>query len=100
MLLSFFTFAQEESEEDALARMQAQLNGEVMSRPFLAERPKEVDNYIESMLKKNVKPQNTKAPIGVVATRVVIYYATTGLSIETVATTIDTMAGIITKTTI
>lgn len=56
MLLSFFTFAQEESEEDALARMQAQLNGEVMSRPFLAERPKEVDNYIESMLKKNVKP--------------------------------------------
>ena len=54
MLLSLFTFAQEETEEEALARMQAQLNGEVMSRPFLAERPKEVDNYIESMLKKKL----------------------------------------------
>ena len=28
---------QDSSEDEALARMQAQLNGEVMSRPFLAE---------------------------------------------------------------
>ena len=48
--------AQEESEEDALARAQAQMNAEVLSKPFLAERPKEVDAYIEGMLKKNVKP--------------------------------------------
>ncbi|WP_199271353.1 hypothetical protein [Paraglaciecola sp. L1A13] len=57
MFFSSLSVAQEESEEDALAKMQAQLNSEVMSRPFLAERPKEVDSYIDSMLKKNVKPQ-------------------------------------------
>lgn len=43
-------------EDDELARMQAELNQEVMSRPFLAEKPEEVNAYIESMLKKNVKP--------------------------------------------
>lgn len=48
---------QSESDEDEMARMQAQLNGEVMSRPFLAEKPEEVDAYIKSMLEKNVKPQ-------------------------------------------
>lgn len=47
---------QDSSEDEALARMQAQLNGEVMSRPFLAEKPKEVDAYIKSMLEKKVKP--------------------------------------------
>lgn len=48
--------AQDSSEEDELARMQAQLNQEVMSKPFLAEKPEEVDAYIKSMLEKNVKP--------------------------------------------
>lgn len=55
-LVSFSTFAQSDSEEDELARMQAELNKEVMSRPFLAEKPAEVDAYIKSMLEKNVKP--------------------------------------------
>ena len=60
--ITFFSLSavaqQEESdsEEDELAKMQAQLNAEVMSKPFLAERPKEVDAYIKSMLEKNVKP--------------------------------------------
>lgn len=49
-------FAQEETEEEALARAQAQMNAEVLSKPFLAERPKEVDAYIEGMLKNKVKP--------------------------------------------
>jgi len=49
-------FAQEETEEEALARVQAQMNAEVLSKPFLAERPKEVDAYIEGMLKNKVKP--------------------------------------------
>jgi hypothetical protein len=49
-------FAQEETEEDALARAQAQMNAEVLAKPFLAERPEEVDAYIEGMLKKNMKP--------------------------------------------
>jgi len=48
--------SQDSSEDDELARMQAQLNGEVMSRPFLAEKPKEVDAYIKSMLEKKVTP--------------------------------------------
>jgi len=52
--LSISTFASE--EDDALAKAQAQMNAEVLSKPFLAERPKEVDSYIKSMLEKNVKP--------------------------------------------
>jgi hypothetical protein len=48
--------AQDNSEDDELARMQAQLNAEVMSKPFLAEKPEEVDAYIKSMLEKKVKP--------------------------------------------
>ena len=52
--LSISAFASE--EDDALAKAQAQMNAEVLSKPFLAERPKEVDSYIKSMLEKNVKP--------------------------------------------
>lgn len=51
-----FQASSQSSEEDELARMQAQLNAEVMSKPFLAEKPEEVDAYIKSMLEKNVKP--------------------------------------------
>lgn len=57
MLLTFNAFAlQSSSEDDELAKMQAQLNAEVAARPFLAEKPEEVDAYIKSMLEKNVKP--------------------------------------------
>ena len=56
-LIGFSMAASAQSDEDEeLARMQAELNKEVMSRPFLAEKPEEVNAYIESMLKKNVKP--------------------------------------------
>ncbi len=44
------------SDDDEMARMQAQLNAEVMNKPFLAERPEEVDAYIKSMLDKGEKP--------------------------------------------
>ncbi len=55
--IAFSSYAlQNSSEDEELARMQAQLNGEVMSRPFLAEKPKEVDAYIKSMLEKKAKP--------------------------------------------
>lgn len=55
----FTSHAQQSSseEDDEMARMQAQLNGKVMSQPFLAEKPKEVDAYIKSMLEKKVPPQ-------------------------------------------
>ncbi|MDP5032685.1 MAG: hypothetical protein NWQ54_24925 [Paraglaciecola sp.] len=49
-------FAQE-SEDEELARMQAQLNANVLSKPFLAEKPQEVDAYIKSMIEKKVKPE-------------------------------------------
>ncbi|GAA6205064.1 hypothetical protein Q4493_06375 [Colwellia sp. 1_MG-2023] len=49
-------FASEETDEELLAKAQAQMNAEVLSKPFLAERPKEVDAYIKSMLEKKVKP--------------------------------------------
>lgn len=48
--------APQESEEDALAKAQAQMNAEVLSKPFLAEKPEEVDAYIKSMLEKKEKP--------------------------------------------
>lgn len=48
------------SDDDELARAQAQMNAEVMSKPFLAEKPEEVDKYIESMLKQNIKPEEYK----------------------------------------
>ncbi|WP_404842457.1 MULTISPECIES: hypothetical protein [unclassified Colwellia] len=43
-------------EDDALAKAQADMNAEVFSKPFLAERPEEVNSYIKSMLEKNIKP--------------------------------------------
>lgn len=49
-----------DSEADALARAQAQMNAEVLSKPFLAEKPKEVDAYIKSMLEKKVVPAEYK----------------------------------------
>jgi hypothetical protein len=52
----FSAAALAEDEDDALAKAQAQMNAEVMSKPFLAEKPEEVDKYIESMLKQNIKP--------------------------------------------
>jgi hypothetical protein len=48
--------AQNPTEEEKLAQMQQQLNAEIMAKPFLAERPEEVDAYIKSMLEKNVIP--------------------------------------------
>ncbi|MCV2886563.1 hypothetical protein OE749_17860 [Aestuariibacter sp. AA17] len=45
------------NDDDELAKLQAQLNAEVLSKPFLAEKPEEVDAYIKSMLEQNIKPQ-------------------------------------------
>lgn len=42
--------------EDELAEMQKQLNSQVMSMPFLAERPEVVDAYIKKAMKKNLTP--------------------------------------------
>jgi len=56
LLVSSVYAKQEPTEDEKLAQMQQQLNAEVMSKPFLAERPEEVDAYIKSMLEKNVKP--------------------------------------------
>ena len=50
------------SEEDDLARMQKQLNSEVMSKPFLAEQPEKVDAYIKEATKNGIKPQAYKGP--------------------------------------
>ena len=55
LVFSTFSFAND-SDDDALARAQAQMNAEVLSKPFLAEKPEEVDAYIKSMLEKKVKP--------------------------------------------
>lgn len=44
------------TDEDELARMQQQLNQEVMSKEFLAEQPEKVDAYIKEAMEKNLKP--------------------------------------------
>jgi Ni/Co efflux regulator RcnB len=44
-------------EDEALRRAQEQMNAEVLSQPFLAERPEEVDAYIKKAMEKNLKPQ-------------------------------------------
>jgi hypothetical protein len=46
----------DQEEDDAMARAQAQMNADVLSQPFLAEKPKEVDAYIKSMLEKKAVP--------------------------------------------
>ena len=59
-LITFFLFftntAFAESEEEEMARMQKQLNQNVMEKPFLAEEPEKVDAYIKDSLEKNLIP--------------------------------------------
>tara|TARA_R110002126_G_scaffold12196_15_gene53192 strand:- start:4415 stop:4771 length:357 start_codon:yes stop_codon:yes gene_type:complete len=52
-----FSVQAEPTEDDELARAQAQMNAEVLSKPFLAEKPEEVDKYIKTMLEQNIKPE-------------------------------------------
>ncbi len=47
-------------EDDALARAQAAMNGEVLAKPFLAERPEAVDAYIKEAMAKDLKPEEYK----------------------------------------
>ena len=46
----------DQAADDALAKAQAEMNAEVLAKPFLAEKPEEVNAYIESMLAKKVVP--------------------------------------------
>ncbi len=48
------------AEDDALARAQAAMNGEVLAKPFLAERPEAVDAYIKEAMAKDLKPAEYK----------------------------------------
>ena len=56
MLLIFSASANATQEEDDMARMQEQLNQEVMSKEFLAEQPEKVEAYIKEAMEKNIKP--------------------------------------------
>lgn len=58
----FIPYAAFASEEDDLAEMQKKLNAEVLSQPFLAERPEEVDAYIKEAMEKDLKPDVYKGP--------------------------------------
>ncbi len=57
IFLTFVTPVQAESEEEAMNRMQQQLNQSVMDQPFFAEQPEKVDAYIKEAMKKNIKPK-------------------------------------------
>jgi len=50
----------DDEEDEALRRAQEQLNAEVLSQPFLAERPEEVESYIKKAMEKNLKPEEYK----------------------------------------
>ncbi len=50
----------DEEEDEALRRAQEQFNAEVLSQPFLAERPDEVDAYIKKSMEKDLKPEEYK----------------------------------------
>lgn len=54
LLLTQNVFA--ETEEEEMARMQKQLNEEVMSKEFHAEDPEKVDAYIKKSLESNLVP--------------------------------------------
>jgi len=43
-------------QEDEMARMQKQMNQDVMSQEFLAEEPAKVDAYIKEAMEKKLKP--------------------------------------------
>lgn len=46
-----------DDEEDDLAKMQQQLNAQVMQKPFTVEDTAKLDAYIKDAMKKNMKPK-------------------------------------------
>lgn len=46
----------DKAEDEEMARMQRQMNKEVMDKPFLAEEPEKVDAYIKEASKNHIKP--------------------------------------------
>lgn len=64
-MLLFIGFAQaraDKSQSEDMARMQRQLNQEVMEKPFYAEDPQKVDAYIKEASKNNIKPLEYSGP--------------------------------------
>lgn len=62
MLLSGLTSAWATEEEDNMAKLQQQLNKEVMEKPFFAEEPEKVDAYIKEAEKNHIKPLEYTGP--------------------------------------
>ena len=58
MISTIAVFASD--KDDEMARMQKQLNQDVMSQEFLAEEPEKVDAYIKEAMEKNLKPLEYK----------------------------------------
>ncbi len=47
---------------EELAEMQRKLNAEVMEKPFSVEDEAKIDSYIKDAMKKDLKPEVSKAP--------------------------------------
>ena len=56
LLISWNITVHAADNEDEMARMQKQLNQEVMSQEFFAEEPEKVEAYIKEAMEKNLKP--------------------------------------------
>ena len=51
-------------EEEDLARMQSQLNAEVMEKPFSVADEAKINKYMEDAMAKDLKPEVQEAPNG------------------------------------
>lgn len=63
LLLSGLTQARaSKADDEEKARMQRQINQEVMDKPFFAEEPEKVEAYIKEASKNNIKPLEYTGP--------------------------------------
>lgn len=54
--------AEDQPNTDKLAKIQQQLNAEVLEKPFSVEDEEKIQNYIKQAMEKNLKPEVKKAP--------------------------------------
>lgn len=61
---SIWTMSAFANEDEELARIQAQLNQEVLEKPFSVEDEAKINAFIDDAMKKDLKPEVSKAPSG------------------------------------
>jgi hypothetical protein len=62
LLASFAHANADTAQDEEVARMQRQLNQDVMEKPFFAEDPQKVEAYIKEASKNHIKPLEYSGP--------------------------------------